>query len=256
MRLTVSMPTWETPQLSRAVESVLTQTFTDLILMVVNDGGNPVDLDDHPRLVVFDLEENRGRYWADAVTLAACRTELWSPHDSDDVSVPDRFAKLVDALGDGPAVFSHALYHGTDGALKESPVRLHKVKPATLATIARYPAGVYRTDVARSIGIHPRSRGSFDTAFVSLLFHGHQPVVVDEYLYHVYKRPGSLTTSPATTFNTKWRRKQQALRRQLFSRAVRSPRESWPAVMGLGPELKPAFQADVDRLRRTLDSRS
>lgn len=247
--ITVSMPVWRTPQLGRAVESVLAQP-VDLHLVVVAD-GEPVDLVDE-RLTVFQLETNRGRYWCDAVTLAACQTEFWTPHDADDWSTPDRFPRLLDAIGSEAAVFSHALYHKEDGDLWESRVRLDRVEKDKLATIARYPAGLYRTEAARSIGIHPELRGSFDTAFLSLLFQAYDPVVVDDFLYHVHKRPGSLTTSAHTGMKTKWRRRQQTIRRNLHSQCVRSPQSEWPEIMSPSPTVADAFAADVDRLKGTL----
>ena len=72
-QITVSMPYYACPAtLGRAVESVLGQTHRDLTLVVVNDGDRRspwpllADIDDD-RLVRFDLAENRGRYFADAI---------------------------------------------------------------------------------------------------------------------------------------------------------------------------------------------
>ncbi len=62
--------------LRRAVDSILAQTHRNLTLLVIND-GNPTplwpalaDIDD-ARLVRFDMDTNRGRYFADGVAIAA-----------------------------------------------------------------------------------------------------------------------------------------------------------------------------------------
>lgn len=251
--LTVSMATWETPQLRRAVDGVLHQTFEDLTLIVVADGDDPwhrlADIED-PRLVRFQLDENRGRYYADKVTLLACDTEFWSPHDSDDWSDPTRFEKQV-AL-DADVSFVECVFHHLEGDTTHDPVRSFAPRPNRMRTIARYPAGVYRTDTARSIGIHPWVRGSFDTAFTSLAFKAFSPQVVREPLYHVHRREGSLTTTPETAHKTDWRREQQAFRRRLYQKAWRLPPEQWARVMTGAPGLEAAVAADVERLKGLL----
>lgn len=229
--LTVSMPTWRTPQLRRAVESVLNQTFTDLRLVVVNDGDDPwhlLDGIDDPRLVRFDLPTNRGRYWCDAVTLAASDTEWWTPHDADDVSEPERFeAQLV-----GDVSFTSALFHELDGS-----VRTHPIRPGN--PIAKYPAGVYRTEAARKIGIHPLFRVGYDTVFVRRIWELYDPVVVNRGLYHVHRRAGSLTTSKETGRGSTVRLAYRQKARELLRRSSGCPQPS-------------GLLEDVARLREVL----
>jgi len=229
--LTVSMPTWRTPQLRRAVESVLNQTFTDLRLVVVNDGDDPwhlLDGIDDPRLVRFDLKANRGRYWCDAVTLAACGSEWWTPHDADDVSEPDRYeAQLV-----GDVSFTSVMIHGLDGT-----VTTHPIRPGN--PIAKYPAGVYRTAVAREVGIHPLFRVGYDTVFVRRMWERFDPVVVNRGLYHVHRRSDSLTTSAETGRGSRLRLEHRRRARELLRRPSECPQPS-------------ALLDDVARLREVL----
>lgn len=84
--VTVVIPTYRNPgTLARAVESVLAQDYTDLVCLVINDGADPADtwaplahLND-PRLVRFDLTENRGRFYAEPRRAAwQARERLWA----------------------------------------------------------------------------------------------------------------------------------------------------------------------------------
>lgn len=260
-KLTVSMPHWRTPSdlLRRAVHSVLDQTFTDLRLIVVNDGESPEkvweplsDIDD-PRLIRFDLDTNRGRYYADAVTLKACDTVWWTPHDADDWSEPHRFETLMQALGDKPAVFSPSIIFTRDGREVLSKVRPDRLVPPAIGTIAKYPAGIYRTQVAKAVGgPHPELRGSYDTTFVSLVWYAFKPVVVEEPLYHVYKRKGSLTTSKATHLKSDWRKQQRKRRKALYRKAISEPVRRWPNVLRPSEAVAKALDADSRRLKAIL----
>src|ERR1051326_6628430 len=102
--ITVSLPYLTgRPSLRRAVESVLGQTHGDLTLIVINDSGPPEPRDlladiKGPRLVRFDLGANRGRYFADAVALAASDDQYFMAQDAGDWSSPDRAALLYETL--------------------------------------------------------------------------------------------------------------------------------------------------------------
>lgn len=256
--ITVSMPTYLTPGdlLLKAVRSILDQTYRDITLVVVSDGGGrnafrPLAHIDDPRLVRFEIDPNRGRYYVDAVTLAACQTEWWSPHDSDDWSDPERFELLLHAaeLSQAQAAYCDAVYHLTDGTEKPSPVRPKQKHGKMDWRIAKYPAGIYRTEIARAIGgPHPELRGSYDTAFTSLLWDLTTPAVVHQPLYHIQKRPGSLTTATDTGHGGQWRKDQQRRRRALYYEALRHPPAQWPAVLAPSDDVRDAVAKDVLRL--------
>ena len=107
-RITVSMPMWHaTNTIRRSVESVLNQTHHDLTLIVVNDGGPPdvwTPLEDigDPRLIRFDLTPNRGRYQADAITLAAFQQHIRDRYYKTDSArgTPATFMWLVEEVGE------------------------------------------------------------------------------------------------------------------------------------------------------------
>lgn len=270
VRLTVSMPYWRSRDtVRRAVDSILSQTYQDFRLIVVNDGGDseewgPLEDIDDQRLVRFDLRANRGRYYADAVTLGACDTEWWTPHDSDDESVPHRFERLLSAAEDDTvAVFGAAKTLKRNGEWGMNRVKPEKrPKPNSLRHFAKYPAAVYRTDTARLVGgPHPELRASYDTSFMCLFWAKYESKlkVIQEPLYLVYKRNGSLTTSKKTGTKVKgggpsaWRSQQRQKARTLYYQAVKQPSLSAMRKV-LRPRLPVAkgLQEDIERLRSLL----
>lgn len=225
MSVTVAMPTWNTPawMVREAVESVLNQT-TPLRLVLVNDASptwDPLTDITDPRLTRYTLPTNRGVYYCESLVLAACKTEWWTVHASDDWSDPDRFRILLDAVGTADAVTSPTVYHHLDAPDKFDPVRPRPVGHGVIGTISRHPAHLYRAGTLRTIGIPSDLRGSADTAVVSLFWHRHHVTVVDMPLYHVRKWEGSLTAHPSTALGTAWRRKQRQERRRRFNAALK-----------------------------------
>src|SRR5690349_9267744 len=87
----------------RAVESLLTQTHRNLVVVVINDGDSEVPWDQlahirDPRLVCYDLSKNRGPYFATAVALNATSAPYLLIQDADDWSSPTRIGRLLTAL--------------------------------------------------------------------------------------------------------------------------------------------------------------
>lgn len=223
--LTVALPTFNTPphMLDAAIGSLLTQTFEDFRVVVVNDGGTPVTVPTDPRVTLYTLPENRGCYYAESLTLAACATPWWTVHAADDWSDPHRFQTLLDAAGTHAAVTSPTVYHWPDRD-RLDPVHARPTGHGTLGTISRHPAHLYRTDLLRDVGIPSDLRGSADTAVVSLFWHRHPVTIVDDPMYHVRKWGGSLTAHPETGLGTPWRKAQRDERRRRFRAALKGGR--------------------------------
>jgi hypothetical protein len=133
--------------LTQAVESLLNQTYTDIRVVVVNDGGKPVKLPTDPRIVLFEADRNRGCYYSESLVLAACKTEWWTVHASDDWSDPHRFQTLLDASEDVEAVTSPTIYHWPDRDVHD-PVNAREQGHGTLGTISRHPAHIYRAEIS------------------------------------------------------------------------------------------------------------
>jgi GT2 family glycosyltransferase len=165
--ITVSLPYFsDRPFLRRAVESVLGQTHGDLTLIVVNDGDLPepwdllADIND-PRLVRFDLGAHRGRFFADAVALAASKDQYFMGQDASDWSSPDRAALLYETLreGNAGAAFSAVNEYPATVVAGSGAARPAKLSFAGCAQAPRprlmpirYQAGLYRAQALRAIG--------------------------------------------------------------------------------------------------------
>jgi len=99
-RLSVILPVYNgMPYLPEAVESILTQTYTDFTLIIVNDGstdgtGDYLRTISDPRVVVIK-QKNAGQGAARKVALSRCQSEYVALMDADDVSLPNRLAIQV-----------------------------------------------------------------------------------------------------------------------------------------------------------------
>jgi len=104
------MPTYNAmPYLRDAIESVLAQTFTDWELIVVNDASTDASAAllaqyTDPRIRVYRLPENAGRARARNLALQWARGKYIAPCDSDDLCLPERFAREVAYLDQHPEV--------------------------------------------------------------------------------------------------------------------------------------------------------
>jgi glycosyltransferase involved in cell wall biosynthesis len=218
----VSIPTFRPDdRLTRAIQSVLDQTHHNIAVIVVNDGvarfpNRLLPRDD--RLIRFDLASNRGRYYADAVTLAAATTTWWTPHDSDDWSNPDRLEHLL-AAADPTRDFimggylRHRLTGETD-AVYPSP-RLMVGAPRRLRHVAHHTA-LWRTESLRAIGgPDPSYRVAYDTLQMALAINLLRWRTVAEPRYHYHERTDSLMRSTDVGWGSPhrkeaWRRRQEA----------------------------------------------
>lgn len=94
--------------LPQAIESVLNQSFTDFEYIVVDDGSTDGSADmaesiGDPRVNVVRMP-HRGRAAALNTAFALCRGEFILIQDSDDVALPERFAKQIAFLRAHPEV--------------------------------------------------------------------------------------------------------------------------------------------------------
>lgn len=99
---TLDRPTF----LRRALQSVSSQTFTDYLHVIVNDGGDlgiaeqaiRTELVDHSRIVLADTITNRGMEAASNIGISAIHSKYIVIHDDDDSWEPDFLKKAVDFL--------------------------------------------------------------------------------------------------------------------------------------------------------------
>lgn len=95
------------PYAQQAVQSVLSQTFTDFELILFDDGSTDGSLPllrqfSDARIRLFS-RPNRGLVATLNEAIAQSRADLLARMDADDVAFPERFAKQVDFLGQHPA---------------------------------------------------------------------------------------------------------------------------------------------------------
>ncbi|MCL4735722.1 MAG: glycosyltransferase [Candidatus Omnitrophica bacterium] len=217
--LSVFMPVFNAEAwLSKALESILSQTFTDFELIVVDDGSSDRSVeiirsfsDSRLRLI---QQDNLGCYPARNRAIQEARGAFLANMDADDISLPDRFQAQVDYLREYP----EAILVGTAslGCDREDVVRLPQPmaleydpsigiphvltagstlfsSPFTCATI------LFRKELAKKIGGYDeRLCFSADVDFViRASFHGRIaclpiPLYVFRLLPHAISGAGSL----------------------------------------------------------------
>jgi glycosyltransferase involved in cell wall biosynthesis len=257
--ITVSMAYWHCqPYVNKAVASILDQTYRDLRLVLVNDGDTPPKLSprlrEDSRLTVLNLTENRGPYYCDAVVLAACDSEWFTIHASDDWSKPDRLATLMAASKGYDVVWGGSVHHKR-GITQERAVNFELAATENvLLHRGSIATGIYRTEaMCRAGAPHPEYRMAYDTMMVHLLCRAHRwKHLPDEFGYQRVWRRDSLTKDPATGMHSPVRREYRTRRDELWRRVIAAPQEQWPVL--LAPTLKVAVQVerDADRLRAML----
>ncbi len=101
--VTVLLPTYNRRRyLPQALRSILEQTYRNLEVFVVNDGGEQVsDIVQHfedPRVIFIDRNENRGKPYSLNEALARAQGKYVTYLDDDDIYYPHHVQVLVDAL--------------------------------------------------------------------------------------------------------------------------------------------------------------
>lgn len=249
--LTVSVPTYNTPPrlLARALDGLLAQTVQDLRVVVTADGG-PVPLlpgMDDPRVTVFTRPHNRGRYYADAVVLAACDPDGWfAVHDADDWAEPEMYAELIAAAGEGWAATAPFWRHD----INRPPV-VQAPQPQTpnagFRHITHWCAGVTSVDRARAAGgVHPGFRIGYDTLWSLMVALTGTVAVADVARWHWQRRNGSLTRSKATHPGSVERGKAKAALVRLYTQAWDVYTQGGEPGRVIRDDIDPALAADVE----------
>ena len=111
-KVSVLLPVYNTPALylRECIDSILSQTFKDFELIIVNDGS----ADQNVERVIKSYEDPRIRYYLNEKNLGISETrnrlidlsqgEYLAVHDHDDVSAPQRFEKQVGYLDAHPDI--------------------------------------------------------------------------------------------------------------------------------------------------------
>jgi len=120
-RLTVVMPAYNSgPYIEEAVGSLLTQTFSEFRLVVVDDGSTDDTVErvqrlDDPRVSVVTIEHG-GYVAAGNAAFAQARGELVCRADSDDIFLPTLLERQLDVLDRHPDTAAVGVWHRAIGA--------------------------------------------------------------------------------------------------------------------------------------------
>ncbi|GAG26148.1 unnamed protein product, partial [marine sediment metagenome] len=101
--VSVLIPTFNRPRyLSEALASALHQSYSNLQVIVVNDGGQDVssivNSFSDPRIIFINRKENRGKAFSLNEALARAEGEYIAYLDDDDLYYPNHIETLVDVL--------------------------------------------------------------------------------------------------------------------------------------------------------------
>lgn len=233
--ITISIPTHRTPPglLRRAVTSALGQTGVDVRVVVVNDGGDPLtDLPADDRLVVYNLPENRGRYFADAIVtraIAGSPTDWWAVLDADDYWEPGHLATVVPHAIDGAVVSTYVRHQPGRSDLRTEPSPRISKPPdrGGFTHLAHWCSGAWTVErVNRAGGIHPGFRVGYDTLFVLMVRLTGDVGICRTAGYHWCRRDeGSLTTAKETRFGSPHRTRAKAELVELYRDVYRWRRD-------------------------------
>jgi glycosyltransferase involved in cell wall biosynthesis len=202
-RVTLIIPCWDDGHfLDEAVSSALEQSFTDLEILIVDDGSTDpatvrlLDGYQRPRTRVLRAP-HRGVVAARNLAITEAAGEYLSFLDADDKLHPSLLARATAALDADPrlgfASFWVKLFGDEDWEWRpercDLPTLLHDCSVAT--------AAVVRRQAVRDVGGFDPSMelGHEDwDLWISILERGWSGVILPEVLFHYRRRPGSRST--------------------------------------------------------------
>jgi predicted O-methyltransferase YrrM len=226
----------------RAVDAVLNQTLKSLTLIVTNDGDphaaetlwpKIADIRD-TRLIRYDLPANRGRYFADAVVLAAAHAaapnSLFAMHDADDEARPTWLATQLSTLKrhKAEAVFCTHAVHGLHTRL----ARMERPKDFTGQFVFyAHMAGLWRTSFIHALGgPRPDFRVGYDTMLTGSAMATGKVRLYRGVLYDRYLQTTSLTKAQGTRIGSPLRKQSKDWMESRWPSVTRAARTSPEAV--------------------------
>jgi GT2 family glycosyltransferase len=201
-RVSVVVPCYNLgPYLAEAVDSVLGQSFTDIEILVVDDGstdaGTKAVLDSFSRPKTRVLRsENRGLPGAKNLGIANTTGELLCMLDADDLLEPQMLARSVAALDAAPAIAFASHWLRTFGEEQWEWTPSSCDFPALLDMNTVNGSALVRRSALEAIG-------GFDEAFrdgcedwdlwITMVERGHPGTIIPEFLFRYRRRAGSMS---------------------------------------------------------------
>jgi glycosyltransferase involved in cell wall biosynthesis len=201
-RVSVVVPCYNLgPYLAEAVDSVLGQSFTDLEILVVDDGSTDAEtkaiLDgfSRPRTRVL-RSENRGLPGAKNLGIANTTGELLCMLDADDLLEPHMLARSIAALDAAPATAFASHWLRTFGAEQWEWTPSRCDFPALLDMNTVNGSALVRRSALETVG-------GFDETFldgcedwdlwITMVERGHPGTIIPEFLFRYRRRTGSMS---------------------------------------------------------------
>ena len=194
------------PYLPEAVQSILSQDFTDFECIIVDDGSTDEtstylkQLKD-PRLLIL-TQENGGTAAASNFGLARCRGEYIARMDADDITFPTRFGKQVRFLDENPQTGILGTQLACMGECRTGkslnlPCSHQAIRQSLLKGkhALCHPTLMMRTQLLRDIGGYWKLRLIDDWDMMLRLTEVTQAHNLDEVLHHYRVHRGSLNGS-------------------------------------------------------------
>lgn len=219
-RTAILMRTKDRPLfLKRALESVLSQTDGNWVLVVVNDGGSPANLAETIRPYESRLagrlhienslrSEGRGTGKQLNTALGKSDSQFVAIHDDDDSWEPDFLMRARESMGDHSAIVTQSLLikermvgeEGVEEISRElfEPWQKLEISLFRLAESLTFPpiALLFRRKVIEEIGSFEEDLGPLeDWEFALRLFSKFEVPFLEEPLAHYRQRVSSLTDS-------------------------------------------------------------
>lgn len=244
-QVSVLMPVYNTaPYLREAMDSMLSQTFSDFELIVLNDcspdnAEELLDTYDDPRIVRYRGEKNAGLSNVLNVGIELARGKYIARMDSDDISLPNRLQVQVDYLETHPEIDLVSVGMQLFGAKEEMWIREQNPEKVKINALFHSPvlhaSSVWRKDSFEKHGLRFRQEmvpaEDYDL-WTRALLKGLKLVNLPEVLYKYRLHPNQATLQADKT-SAKSREVQKAyLRAALPTLSEQNielfPKKLWP----------------------------
>ena len=245
------MPVHNTaPYLREAMDSMLSQTFTDFELIVLNDcspdnAEEILDTYDDPRIVRYRGERNVGLANVLNVGIDMARSKYIARMDSDDISLPNRLQVQVDYLESHPEIDLVSVAMQLFGAKEEVWVRERNPEKVKVNALFQSPvlhaSSVWRKGSFERNGLRFRQEmvpaEDYDL-WTRALVKGLKLVNLPDVLYRYRMHPAQ-----ATTQKDKTSEKVRIVRRNYLKAAVPSISEA--GIADFPQKVWPVFAANL-----------
>lgn len=200
--VTVIIPVYNTgPWLKRCLDSVCSQTLTDIEIICVNDGSSDASasilqeyVSHDNRLQTITFSKNQGVSIARNVAIAAARGEWLGFVDSDDGIAPDFYEKLTSAATEGTQIVKGALWAECNAPRYINPDFNKQIRQNKFNFNHEWSSSIYRLSFIREnkISFLRGCTNGQDVAFLyDAVVHASAIEVIDDAIYNYFRRENS-----------------------------------------------------------------